>query len=74
MRVDYLYYDLEGVPCRVAVEDGHETRAEIYKRGVGFIPGPKMEISFQGVPITKEECDRLIFEGRQRRADTSQET
>lgn len=58
----YTYYDLEGVPCRIATSPlGELGAAEIYKAGVGFVPGPKAEILHQAEVIDKRRCEALIL-------------
>lgn len=57
----YSYYKLDGIPCRIMERETALDIAEMYHAGQGFIPGPRMEIEFEGIPISKSEFDTMIL-------------
>jgi len=61
MGEPYYYYNLDGIPCRIEVRGEDYGAAEIYKRGEGFLPGPKSDIIWNGRPIKKSEFDAMIM-------------
>ena len=65
----YSYYHLDGIPRRVTENGNAPGNAEMYKPGHGFVPGPAMEIEFEGIPLSKGAFDALILaliaEGRE---------
>ena len=61
MSQRYDYYNLDGIPCRVELRGEGHGNAEIYKRGVGFLPGPKSDILWNGSPIKKRDFDAMIL-------------
>ena len=66
---EYHYYLYEGLACRVALRDGQEMGAEIYRPGKGFGAGPLMEITMEARSITKEEFDKHVLSGAAKRGN-----
>lgn len=67
---NYQYYKLDdSIPCRIKEnDDGSSGAAELYKSGTGFLPGPALEIEFEGIPISKQDFDAMIVAIDEKRA------
>ena len=61
MAANYHYYNYEGYACRVALRDGTEVAAELYRPGEGFVSGPLMQITMDAVPISKQQFDAMVL-------------
>ena len=60
--VNYIYFSLDGIPCRIKKQRDNLCEAEIYQKGSGFVKGPKMEILSSGQILSKEEFSTLLFQ------------
>ncbi|MEJ0010210.1 MAG: hypothetical protein WDN72_06675 [Alphaproteobacteria bacterium] len=58
------YYRLDDIPCRILERQEEPDIAEMYRAGIGFVPGPRMEIEFEGIPITRDEFNTMILSNR----------
>lgn len=57
----YLYFDYEGMPCRVLLKQGVEYHAEAYHSGAGFKPAPMLRITADARMIDQHEFDAMVM-------------